>query len=249
LAVGESGSSAGVTPPTAGVFAATTVPVGMPRVLLVGDSTLLAVRSYDVLDVFRGFDGDYEAASCRTLGVPSCGDEPVPPNAVETIAAAEGDYDAVVIMAGYDEWWTSFPTSFDDVVAAARAKGAEHIVWLTYREGVGYTAPDGATANEAFVRNNATVREKVASGSHPDVTIADWFRYTADSTTWLTRDGIHLSPQGARAVADYISRYIAFLYALPCPAPWVAGATVEPVCSNPDDHGPVADIDSLYPDS
>ena len=95
---------------------------GASRVLLVGDSTLLAVGSYGLLHAFQGFDDVYEAASCRTLGVPSCGRNPVP-NSVATINAADGRFDVVVIMAGYDEWWTTFPDSFEAVNAAARAKG------------------------------------------------------------------------------------------------------------------------------
>ncbi len=143
--------------------------------LLVGDSTLLAVGSYGTLHALQGFDAVYEAASCRTLGVPSCGQNPVP-NSVATINAVSGRVDAVVIMAGYDEWWTTFPDSFEAVNAAARAKGARRIIWLTYREGVGYKMPGGISANEAFVKNNQTLRDKVASGANPDVVLADWYR-------------------------------------------------------------------------
>ncbi len=217
------------------------------RVLLVGDSTLLAVERYRVLSAFRGFDYIYSAESCRTLGVPSCGDPPLPPNALQAILAADGTFDIVVVMAGYDEWWTSFPNSFDLVVDASRSKGAERIIWLTYREGVGYVGPDGATANEAFVRNNQTLRDKTSSGQFPDVVLADWYSYSAPTTKWLSEDGIHLTKVGARAVADYISRMIAFVQGLPCPMPWVAGGPIDQVCQNPDLHGPVADIKSLYP--
>ena len=233
-----------------GTPVAATLPVpalnnGPSRVLLVGDSTLLAVGSYGLLHVFQGFDDVYEAASCRTLGVPSCGRNPVP-NSVATINAADGRFDAVVIMAGYDEWWTTFPDSFEAVNAAARAKGARRIIWLSYREGVGYTMPDGSTANEAFVRNNATLREKVASGDNPDVVLADWYGYTSATPTWLHSDGIHLTFTGAHGVADYISRTIANLEGRPCPQPWVAGGPIDAPCPAPDDHGPPADVVSLY---
>jgi hypothetical protein len=230
---------------------AATLPVppldnGPSRVLLVGDSTLLAVGSYNLLHVFQGFDDVYEAASCRTLGVPSCGRQPVPPNSVETINAVSGRVDAVVIMAGYDEWWTTFPDSFEAVNAAARAKGARRIIWLNYREGVGYTMPDGSTANEAFVKNNQTLREKVASGANPDVVLADWYGYTSATPTWLGSDGIHLTFTGAYGVADYISRTIAHLEGRPCPQPWVDGEPVDAPCPAPDVHGPPGDVGSLY---
>ncbi|MCU1392288.1 MAG: hypothetical protein JWM34_716 [Ilumatobacteraceae bacterium] len=235
--------------PTVVVTSTTVVPPAVPpdRVLLIGDSTLEGVLTYQAFGALRGFESTFDAQSCRTLGVPSCGEEPRPPNAVETIGAADGTFDTVVIMAGYDEWWTSFPTSFDAVVAAARAKGASRIVWLTYREGVGYTVPNGATANEAFVKNNVTLRAKVASGAFGDVVLADWFAYTEPTSGWLANDGIHLTKSGAFGVADYISREIAHLDGRACPAPWVAGGAIDEPCPDPDTHAAVDDIRSLYP--
>ena len=188
----------------------------------------MAVDRYGALEELGAFDYVFSAESCRTLGVPSCGDPPIPPNAVETIDAATGPFDVVVIMAGYDEWWTSFPSSFDRVVDAARIQGARHVIWLSYREGVGYVAPDGSSANEAFVRNNQTLRSKVTLSQFADVVIADWFTYSAESSDWLTRDGIHLTPNGARAVAEYIARKIAFVEGLPCPESPVAAACPDP---------------------
>ena len=76
-------------------------------------------------------------------------------------------------MAGYDEWWTSFPRSFDKVVQAARAKGARRIIWLTYREGVRYKLLTGERADEAFIKNNQTLRDKVASRAFPLLLICD----------------------------------------------------------------------------
>ncbi|MCU1397845.1 MAG: hypothetical protein JWN62_954, partial [Acidimicrobiales bacterium] len=150
-------------------------------------------------------------------------------------------------MAGYDEWWTSFPSSFDKVVDAARAKGATSIIWLTYREGVGYTAPSGATANEAFVKNNQTLRDKIASGAYPDVVLADWTAYTESTQLWFARDGIHLTRLGALGVADYLSREVAHLDGRPCVLPWATGGPIDDPCPDPDTHPPVADIRSLYP--
>ena len=216
------------------------------RVLLVGDSTLLAIRRYGALDALRGVDVTYEAASCRTLGVPSCGPEPKPTNALEVIRSAVGPFDVVVVMAGYDEWWTSFPASFDAVVDAARSQGAEHVVWLTFREGVGYTAPDGATANEAFVKNNETLRVKVAGGAYPDVMLADWYGYTTPPGDWLALDGIHITEPGAFGLADYLSRIVAFLDGRPCPMPLELGAPAASPCPHPDTHPRPVDIGSLY---
>ena len=226
----SSAATAAVETPITSPPTATTPVQPRPRVLIVGDSTLMAVDRYGALEEFDGFDYVFSAESCRTLGVPSCGDPPIPPNAVETITAATGPFDIVVVMAGYDEWWTSFPSSFDLVVEASRMQGARHVIWLSYREGVGYVAPDGSTANEAFVRNNQTLRSKVTLAQFADVVIADWYTYSAESTDWLTRDGIHLTPNGARAVAEYIAAKIAFVERLPCPG----SSASEPPCTDPD---------------
>lgn len=213
--------------------ASTTAAPGPPRVLLVGDSTLLAVEKYNAGDGLQGFVGDLQVASCRTLGIPSCGDPPVPPNAVDVITAAEGPYDIVVVMAGYDEWWTSFPDSLREVGDAVRSLGAETLLFLTFREGVGYIDPAGRTATEAFVRNNETLRAVAASGEIPELVVADWYGYTSGDAAdgWFASDGIHLTLLGAFAVGDYISRWVAHLSGLPCPDEPVVGVP----CPSPDE--------------
>jgi hypothetical protein len=217
-----------------------------PRVLAVGDSTLLAVEYYETMAGFGGMDLVYDAKSCRTIGIPSCGPRPAPPNAVDTIEDADGDFDVVVVMAGYDEWWTTFPNSFDDAVDAARDHGAAHVVWLTFTEGVGYIGPDGTRANEAFVRNNATLRQKVSSGAFPDVVLADWDAYSEPRPDWFNEDGIHLNIPGAYSLADYISRKVAAIEGRPCPAPREPGGQIEQPCPDPDGGPPVADARALY---
>jgi hypothetical protein len=190
-------------------------------------------------------DPVYEARSCRALAQPSCGDDPAP-NSVAVIDGAEGAFDMVVIMAGYDEWFTTFADSFDQVVASSRAKGAKRIIWLTYPEGVDYLLPDGTPGNESLVNINQIMRDKLASGAFPDVVIADWFTYTLATEGWYAGDDIHLTPTGAYGVADYISRKVAFTAALPCPTPREPGAAVEAPCPDPDASGPVADVEVLY---
>jgi len=205
------------------------------RAFIVGDSTLLAVRNYKTFKSFRGFDYEFDARSCRTLGIVSCGRRPKPLNTVEAIEHADGRFDVVVVMAGYDEWWTSFPSSFDAVVAAARAKGASTIVWLGYREDVVYENPDGVRGAEAYIKNNETLREKVAEPAYSDVVVLDWNTYSSAAPSWMAADGIHLTVAGAHGVADYISRMIAHLDDRPCP---ITPQPTTEVCPNPDTVGP-----------
>jgi hypothetical protein len=226
-------------PPTTIGFPAT------PRVLLIGDSTLQAVGRYEKLGALLGMDPVYEARSCRLLAIPSCGRNPAP-NAIAVIDAAEGAFDMVVLMAGYDQWYDTFADSFDQVVVHARAKGAKRIVWLTYPEGVEYLLPDGTPGNESLVNINQIMRDLVASGAYPDVVIADWFHYATAQVDWFNKDDIHLSPTGATGVADYISRKVAFTASLPCPMPREPGLAAEVPCPDPDVSGPVPDVAALY---
>jgi hypothetical protein len=242
-----------VAPSTAPPIVATTLApppttIGFPptpRVLLIGDSTLQAVERYGKLPVLLGMDAVYEARSCRLLAVPSCGRNPAP-NAIEVLNTAEGSFDMVVIMAGYDEWYTTFADSFDQVVATSRAKGAKRVVWLTYPEGVDYLLPDGTPGNESLVNINQIMRDKIASGAFPDVVIADWFTYASPLADWFNKDDIHLSPTGATGVADYISRKVAFTASLPCPMPREPGVPAEVPCPDPDASGPLTDVVALY---
>lgn len=217
-----------------------------PRVLLVGDSTLLAVETYQAELGLQGFDAVLEVKSCRTLGVPSCGSPPVPPNSVETIRGAEGPFDGVVIMAGYDEWWTSFASSFETVMEVSRDQGAKWVLWLAYPEDVPYLVPDGRTANESFVAINELLTEFDEDPAYDDLIVAQWPTYNAPADEWITGDGIHLSPHGAYGVADYLSRYIAHITGLPCPQPLALERALENLCVNPDELEEVADIESLY---
>ena len=214
--------------------------------LIIGDSTLAAVENNDAMHAFTGMDPVYDAKSCRGLGQQSCGDNPAA-NTVTTIDRAEGLYDVVVVMGGYDEWYETFAASFEQVVASSRAKGARWVVWLTYTEDVDYVLPDGTPANESLVNMNQIMRDLVAGGSFPDVLIADWNVYAANTSGWYNDDDVHLSRTGAYGVADFISRKVAFAIGAPCPMPREPGGPIEAPCPDPDVSGPVADVVALYP--
>ena len=109
------------------------------------------------------------------------------------------------------------------VVAAARAKGARHIIWLTYREDVQYKLLTGERAERGVRQEQQTLRDKVASGAFPDVLLAQWYPHTPADNGWFARDGVHLTLEGALGVADYIARWVAHIEGLPCAKPTVPG--------------------------
>lgn len=220
------------------------------RVLLVGDSTLAGVRWYgSARHALAGSDFVLDAESCRRLVGTSCSGREGrrPPNAVQTIAATEGVLDTVVIMTGYNDWHASFRTAVDQVIAAARSKGATRVIWLTYREGTAYQNPTGGTPqDEGFRIQNQILRDVVAIGLVPELVIADYDAYTRGTNGWFTSDGVHFTIAGAYGTADYLSRSVASLYGEPCAAPWSAGGMLDSPCPSPDGHAPVADPVGLH---
>ena len=215
------------------------------RVLIVGDSTLAAVRFIPgAPGAMRGFDPVLDAEPCRRLVYPSCLSNTtnrVPNTAYEAITTTPGWVDAVIIMTGYNDWFDDFGYLFDTIVRAARAKGARQIVWLTYSEG-----GQSPTANRAYQLNNADLRRVAAQPSYSDVQVADWNAYNHRGDNWVWPDGIHLTNRGAFGLADYFSRWFAHLEGRPCAAPWTGGGPLDDPCPDPDGTGIAADIRSVY---
>jgi hypothetical protein len=92
---------------------------------------------------------------------------------------------------------------------------------------------------------NALLRERAASGAYPELIIADYERYTSQTTSWFEADGIHLTRAGAYGTADYIARQIAAANALPCPGPATPGGPIDRWCPQPDAQPPI-DVGALY---
>jgi hypothetical protein len=115
---------------------------------------------------------------------------------------------------------------------------------MNYRLRDGLTRA-GTDNNPSYVSNNATLLQKVASGAYPDVFIANWRDYTAPVRSWFVFDGIHYMPTGALGAADYISRWITYLFDEPCPKPMTVGGPIANPCTPPDGNPP-PDVRTLY---
>ena len=209
------------------------------RALLVGDSTLAGIELYtDSWAALRGFDSVIDAESCRRLMRPSCLSNVTnrtPNTAVEAILGTPGTLDIVVVKAGFNDWFSDFPTEFDAVVNASRSKGAHTIIWFTQNETVRRD-----TARRAYQENNVDLRWLTTLPQYSDVVLADWFGYSDRRQDWF-HDGTHVTRAGAYAITDYVARWVAALEHRPCPRPWtVGGATPDP-CPAPDLIGPVPD--------
>ncbi len=62
-----------------------------------------------------------------------------------------------------------------------------------------------AGVQSSYAAMNNTMATALASGAWPDDSVWDYAGYTATRNSWFTRDGVHLTPSGAGAIADWLS--------------------------------------------
>jgi hypothetical protein len=217
--------------------------------LLTSDSAWLAVKTYGAIDAVQGFEHELALASCRRRVATSCRnyDGSVPETSYEVVARHGSEFEVLVQAAGYDDNDRDFQSDVDRTIWLARELGYRRVVWVTLRENVSYDSTGHIGYSEVYERNNATLRDMLASGQYPELVIADWADYARDRPEWFSSDGIHMRPLGAYAAADYITRKMAALEGRACPNPPAPGAPIEDPCPDPDITGPVNDIPGLYP--
>ncbi len=217
------------------------------RVLLVGDSTLAVIRNMtQTQELFHDFDAIVDAQGCRRLVWPSClsdTDFRIPNTVEEAIVGTPGEVDVVVVMAGYNDWNDPFGEFVATIMNAARSKGAEQVVWLTFS--VGHPPKSSPKAIAAYAENTRDLW--AAAPWHPDLVVADWRTYNSRSVGWMApRDGVHLDPLGGWGLADYLARWIAHLDDRPCHAPLTPGGPIPDPCPNPDRLPHLPDVAALY---
>ncbi len=250
-----SSSGADLVVDLTGYFTGDPMPAALPpapntppptTALLVGDSSLAGVRWYgQSTAALQGFVAVLDAESCRRLSTPSCigREDRAPSNAVEAILSHRMWFDTVVVQVGYNDWFDDFPAMLGEVMNAARARGARHVVWMTYRDS---GTASSETAKRAYRANNVALAAVAASGAHPDLVVADWNAYTATvANQWFVSDGVHFTLAGAYGAADYIARWVAHLAGASCPQPRTLGGAVDDPCPAPDGHAP-PDVMALY---
>ena len=233
-------------------------PVGEPArrvappepAVVIGDSAIAALRWVPNAEyAIVGFEHTLDLESCRRLYYPSCrGREGrTPPSVHEALDDHSDNYHTLVVATGYNDGTYGFEASFRNIVSRARTLGYSRIVWYTLRSDVDYVSPGSVGNHETFADNNAELRRLVATSSFPDVVIADWGGYTAERREWFATDGVHYRAVGAWAAADYLTRKMAFLDGRACPFPTAPNRLVQNPCPDPDETGPVTDVEALYP--
>lgn len=185
----------------------------VPRVTVLGDSTAAAMRWYDeangvseIYDVMgASTDLVWSVESCRRLVAASCRGRTdtvtnIRMTPVSALPLMQGSLrgqlgQALVVMAGYDDWTIS--SAVDQIVNEARSQGVSRVFWLNYRLGPGTYA-----YKKYYVAHNAELER--AKARHPNLVVLDWNTYSAGRTSWFEADGIHLTRAGGRALAAYL---------------------------------------------
>lgn len=218
--------------------------------VVIGDSAIAALRWVpNASSAIVGFDHTLDLESCRRLVIESCrGREGrAPPNLREALEFHGDNYTTLVVATGYNDSSFGFAGAFVAIVADARELGYDRIVWWTLRSDVDYVSPDDVGSHATYATNNATLHRLLGTGAFPDVVLADWAGYTAGKIEWFATDGVHYRAVGAWAAADYLTRKMAHLDGRACPVPLTPFEAPLDPCPDPDQTGPVADVEALYP--
>jgi len=194
----------------------TTVPRVKPRVLLVGDSTMAAIRWFtDGRKALSGSTFIVDVESCRSIGGYSCwGREGrAPSTAYEVVESVKGRLDVVVLMAGTHHNPATVESDLRSLRRIVAKKGAKLVV-LTLRDLNRPTATiDGVTLIE---RVNGMIETMFETPRYENTYIADWKAFSRGHDDWFRSDGIHLTIRGTLALGWFISNVVAHVAEVPC---------------------------------
>ena len=144
----------------------------------------------------RGFHVRYDLRVCRRLastGCPYSGG--IPPSALDAIHQDGEDVGQVLVVdVGYNDDPAQYRRGMDDVIQTALALGVRRIVWITLRE-----------AQPVYRVTNAVIRTEARR--FPQVDVADWNAGSA-GRPWFRSDGLHLTADGATALATWLRPYL-----------------------------------------
>lgn len=194
----------------------TTVPRVKPRVLLVGDSTMAAIRWFkDGRKALSGSTFIVDVESCRSIGGYSCWGRELraPSTAYEVVESVKGRLDVVVLMAGTHHNPATVEADLRSLRRIVAKKGAKLVV-LTLRDLNRPTATIGGVT--LIERVNEMIERLFETPQYENTYIANWKAFSRGHDDWFRSDGIHLTVPGVLALGWFISHVVAHVSELPC---------------------------------
>lgn len=198
----------------------TTVQRKRPQVLLMGDSTLAALRWFeDGQASLAGFKYILDAEPCRRIIHWGCmgREERMPESAVDALEKYTEQFDLIVLMAGYHS--RDFELR-DELAAFARAAQIRKskLVILTFKESLFFPARGSQGDRSMYADYNIMLKQTIAKNPEfADVIIADWNYFAGTQESWFRSDGIHTTLEGTLGLGWYISHVVAAATNNPCP--------------------------------
>ena len=180
-----------------------------PRVTMITDSVggALYWLTEPRESLASGFDLDLETKTCRKLVEPGCGayGDPAPASALDTIHALGSQLAPIVVIdVGYNDRADTYAAGLDEVMQAAVAAGAQHVIWLTLEEREG-----------VWAQSNKEIW--AAAARWPQLTVADWASTSANQP-WFV-DEAHLNSVGGTALAAFLRPVLIAACGPPCATP------------------------------
>ena len=194
----------------------TTAPRPKPRVLLVGDSTMAAIRWFkDGKKSLTGASFIIDVESCRAIGGYSCygREHRAPATAYEVVQSVKGKIDVVVLMAGTHHDPSTVEADLRSFRRLVAKKGAKLVV-LTLRDLNRTTATIGGVT--LIERVNGMIEKIIETPQYENTYIANWKAFSRGHDGWFRSDGIHLTVPGVLALGWFISHVVAHVSELPC---------------------------------
>lgn len=197
-----------------------TAPKKRPQVLLIGDSTLAALRWFqDGQASLSGFRYILDAEPCRRIVFWGCmgREERMPESAVDALEKYTEQFDVIVLMAGYHSRDFELREELATFARAAQIRKSK-LILLTYKESLYFPAEGTQGERSMYAAYNTMLKQTIANNPEfADVVIADWNYFSGTQETWFRYDGIHTTLEGTLGLGWYFSHIIAAVTDNPCP--------------------------------
>jgi hypothetical protein len=169
------------------------------RVTMLGDSVADSLQFMPSAEetLARGFQIRFDLRVCRRLATAGCPFQGVVPSSALVAVRTDGSLlgDVLVVDVGYNDDPRLYAAGMDALIHAAHGFGVKRVVWLTLR-----------ASSPLFSQTNAVIRSEAKK--FRQVTVADWDTWSAGKP-WFRSDGLHLTDEGATALARFLRPYLA----------------------------------------
>ena len=196
------------------------VPKKKPQVLLVGDSTLSALRWFeDGQASLSGFRYILDAEPCRRIVYWGCmgREERMPESAVDALEKYVEQFDVIVLMAGYHSRDSELREELATFARAAQIRKSKLVI-LSFKESLYFPARGSQGELSMYAAYNTMLKQTIAKNPEfSNVVIADWNYFSGTQETWFRYDGIHTTLEGTLGLGWYLSHVVAAVTDNPCP--------------------------------